>query len=426
MGLSLNKRDYDIFLSYAHAEKSFVQSLYAWLQDVAGFQVWWDCRDLAAGARLATDLQKGIGRCRAIVLVASDESLSRGWVQNEYNAAMDELANDEGFRMVVLRMANANVETLMKGISWIDVPEAVLTADLAVEVIRALYPGEKQPNPATSRDVYISASWHANDNASARTVCRCLVEQGLRLIGDSKDQMGFGAGNRIEQIISSCGAFVAIIPFRGEGMAVAREGPYKYFLREVDLARRLGLPTLVIADPRVTPPEEEAGLWLPMQTEANSLPEVVGAPLHSLWDRWRASPHPHYVFCAMDLESADTRLTSQIRQLIQRITSMPTKVGNEVHEGNSENVNAAVRRAVCQAFLVLADLTDDNLNTCIEAGMALASETNLELIASGAPRRPPFMLRERNMPTYTDRLQQIGLIHKLMRPYRRRVINAEL
>lgn len=220
-------------------------------------------------------------------------------------------------------------------------------------------------------------------------------------MGLSKDQMGFGAGNRIEQIISSCGAFVGIIPFRGEGMAMASEGPYRYFLREVDLARRLGLPTLVIADPRVTPPEEEAGSWLPMQTEANTLPEVVGAPLQSLWDRWRASPHPHYVFCAMDLESADTRLTSQICQLIQRITSMPTKVGNEVHEGNAENVNAAVRRAVCQAFLVLADLTDDNLNTCIEAGMALASETNLELIASGAPRRPPFMLRERNMPTYT-------------------------
>jgi hypothetical protein len=36
------------------------------------------------------------------------------------------------------------------------------------------------------------------------------------------------------------------------------------------------------------------------------------------------------------------------------------------------------------------------------------------------------MLRERNMPTYRDRIEQIGLIHKLSRPYRRRVINAEL
>lgn len=426
MGLPLNQRDYDVFLSYAHAEKPFVQQLYGWLQDMAGLQVWWDCRDLSAGAPLATELQKGIGRCRAIVLVASDESLARGWVRNEYNAAMDERANFEGFRMVVLRMANANVEQLMKGISWIDVQDGALTADLALEMLRALYPGENQPNPATCRDVYISASWHGDDNTSAKAVCRLLAEQGLRLIGDSRDQKGFGTGNRIEQIMSSCGAFVGIIPFRGEGTALAGEGRYKYFLQEIDLARRLGLPSLVIADPRVSSPQAEAGLWLPMETEATTPPEIVQKPLQSLWDRWRSSPHPHYVFCAMDLDSEETRLTSQIRQLIQRITSMPTKVGNEVHEGNPENVNAAVRRAVCQAFLVLADLTGDNLNTCIEAGMALAAETNLELIAAGAPRRPPFMLRERNMPTYADRLQQIGLIHKLMRPYRRRVINAEL
>ncbi len=81
---------------------------------------------------------------------------------------------------------------------------------------------------------------------------------------------------------------------------------------------------------------------------------------------------------------------------------------------------------VCDAFLVIADLTDDNVNACIEAGMALAVGTNLELLAAGEPRRPPFMLRERNMPTYRDKVQQIGLIHKVCLPYRRRVINAEL
>lgn len=128
----------------------------------------------------------------------------------------------------------------------------------------------------------------------------------------------------------------------------------------------------------------------------------------------------------MDLACEDIRLTGPVRQLIQLITAMPTVVGNEVHEGNPENVNAAVRRAVCDALLVIADLTDDNLNTCIEAGMALATGASLELLAAGPARRPPFMLRERNLPTYGDRLEQIGLIHKLSRPYRRRVINGEL
>jgi hypothetical protein len=127
MGLPLNKRDYDIFLSYAHSERKFVERLYQWLRQSAGFEVWWDDRELSAGALLATDLQKAIERCRGVLLVASDESLTRGWVQAEYNAAMDERANHNGFRMVALRMGNADAEQLMRGISWIDVPNGIIT-----------------------------------------------------------------------------------------------------------------------------------------------------------------------------------------------------------------------------------------------------------------------------------------------------------
>ena len=111
----------DIFLSYAHSDRPFVEKLYRWLQESAGLQAWWDDRDLSAGAMLATDLQRAIERCRAVLLVASDESLARGWVLNEYNAAMDQRANFRGFRMVALRMGGAQVEELMKGISWINV-----------------------------------------------------------------------------------------------------------------------------------------------------------------------------------------------------------------------------------------------------------------------------------------------------------------
>jgi len=78
MGLPLNKRDYDIFLSYAHSEYVFVERLYEWLRQSAGLEIWLDNRELSAGALLATDLQKAIERCRGVLLVASDESLARG------------------------------------------------------------------------------------------------------------------------------------------------------------------------------------------------------------------------------------------------------------------------------------------------------------------------------------------------------------
>jgi hypothetical protein len=102
---------------------------------------------------------------------------------------------------------------------------------------------------------------------------------------------------------------------------------------------------------------------------------------------------------------------------------MPTIVGNEIHE---EPLQTAIIKKICNAFVVLADLTDDNLNTCIEAGMGLAARTNVELMTRGVPRRPPFMLRALQMPNYQDDLEQIGIAHKIIRPYRRRIINAEL
>ena len=144
MALPLNKRDHDIFLSYAHSDRPFVEKLYRWLQESAGLQAWWDDRDLAAGAMLATDLQLAIERCRAVLLVASDESLARGWVLNEYNSAMNQRANFRGFRMVALRMGNAEVKELMGGISWIDVADGEFTADIALQTILIIRSGIKK------------------------------------------------------------------------------------------------------------------------------------------------------------------------------------------------------------------------------------------------------------------------------------------
>ena len=88
MALPLNKRDHDIFLSYAHSDRPFVEKLYRWLQESAGLQAWWDDRDLSAGAMLATELQRAIERCRAALVVADAASLARGGVVHEFNPGM--------------------------------------------------------------------------------------------------------------------------------------------------------------------------------------------------------------------------------------------------------------------------------------------------------------------------------------------------
>jgi hypothetical protein len=160
-----------------------------------------------------------------------------------------------------------------------------------------------------------------------------------------------------------------------------------------------------------------------MDTNANECPDEVACAIQDLWENWQNPPQPQYIFLAMDLESDAVRVGGPIRYLIERVTGMPTMVGNEVLGGQ---VQAEIRKKVSRAFVVIADITDDNLNTCIEAGIAIACGANLELLARGKPRRPPFMLRDQQMPTYESEVEQLGVIHRIARRYRRRILNAEL
>ena len=425
MSLPLNKRDFDVFLSYAHKDQVFVRQLYRWLTEQAGLKVWHDEVQLPGGSLLATDLGNAIGRCRGILLVASEESLNKGWVAAEYNCAMDERANVEGFRVVALRLANADVRNFMRGITWIDATAPSLDAPMALALVSAFYPSAKLPSPAGARDVYVSCSWQAADKSSAVAVCTEGVAQGLRLVGDAKDQQGFGEGDRVERIIASCGAFVGIVPWRQDPGEVRRDsGPYKYFLREMEIAASLGLPSVIVADPRVSRADGPDGHWLPMDTDAAVCPPAVTAALGALWDDWVAPPAPQYIFWALDLNSPAAAAGGAMRRLVEQVGGMPVVVGNEIQ---SDSLHASIMAKICNAFLVMADITDDNVNSCIEAGMALAAGTNVRLIAQGKARNPPFMLRAAGqLLGYADAAEQVGVLHRLVRPFRRRILNAEL
>ncbi len=424
MSLSVNKRDYDIFLSHAHRDKEFVEFLYHWLTKKVGFNVWYDAIELSGGAMIASDLQTAIKRCKGMFLIASDVAVGKGWVKIEYNTAMDQKANHEDFRIVPLRINNANVEDfLMPGLTWIDVSTDSFNLETAVAIIKAFYPGEKRPNPRNSRDVYISCSWGENDDTSAIAVKRNLIDSGFRLIGDSKDQVGFGTNNRVERIISSCGALVSIIPYRDCNIANSSDKPYRYFIQEIDFAVKLGIPCLVIADPKVTRSDGSDKDWFRMETGDTVCPVEIKEALKSLWAEWISPPSPKFIFCAMDLDNKAASLNGPIRNLIERVTGIQTIIGTEVME---EPINISIIEKIRESFLIIADITDDNLNTCIEAGMGLIAKNNVAIIAQGESRRPPFMLRPLQMLTYSNDIEQIGLVHKIVWPYRRRVINAEM
>ncbi|HEX6010309.1 MAG TPA: toll/interleukin-1 receptor domain-containing protein [Geminicoccaceae bacterium] len=427
MVLPVSKRDFDVFLSHAHVDRAFVDQLHGWLTEVAGLNVWYDAKQMA-GQGIASGLKGGIERSRAAIVVASTEALSRGWVKQEVDVVLDERSRSQDFRVIALRLADAKADELVRGLSWIDVPDGKLTPTVAASILCGFHPVERWPDPSTSRDVYVSASWQSSDNASALAVCRRLIATGFRLIGDSRTQRGF-SGDRVASIMASCGAAVVVIPYRGSDRARSGEAPYKYFLQEHDQAQALQLPLLVVADPRVRREDGDDGSWLRMPTDAGTCPPEIDASIEALWEEWRGPTRRHLAFYATDLTAEAARRGSDVRRVLELVTGMPTRVGTDIQ---APSLQAAIMRALGEAFLVVADITGNerdrfNIDVCIEAGMALAAGSNVELMAAGDPRSPPFMLRGcGQLTTYRDEVEQLGSIRRIAWGFRRRVINTEL
>ena len=186
---------------------------------------------------------------------------------------------------------------------------------------------------------------------------------------------------------------------------------------------------LAIADPRIRREDGDDNSWHRMPTDADTCPPEIEAGIEALWDNWREPAHGYLVFYATDLASDAARRGSDVRRLLELVTGMATRVGTDIQ---ARSLQSAIMQALGEAFLVVADITGTerdrfNIDVCIEAGMAIAMGSNLELMAAGEPRSPPFMLREcGQLTTYRDAVEQLGKIRRIAWGFRRRVINTEL
>jgi len=276
-----------------------------------------------------------------------------------------------------------------------------------------------------TKDVYVSCSWRSipeREFQLSSIVCSIIAKEGIRLIGDSKDQKGFG-DNRVESIISSCGALVAILPDRGGG----KTSPY--MIKEVEFAMKLDIPYIIITEKTVDLPElmlnkafdvvriEEEVLY-PMDLEKLVLPVI-----QLLKEEWIDPRCSHYVFFGTSIAEQHKYRNQIIKRLIERVVAMPCVMGEEIREGK---IQETIREMIISSFLVIADISDENLNTCIEAGIACGAKRPLHLISSGPRRSPAFLFRDQQIWYYSSDIEILGKIHAIVFPYRRRIINYEL
>jgi hypothetical protein len=81
------RKRYDVFLSYGHGDAPWVEILAGNLHR-CGLDVFLDRWEIVPGSELASSLQEGLAEAETVMLVVSDCSLGRPWVEAELNAAL--------------------------------------------------------------------------------------------------------------------------------------------------------------------------------------------------------------------------------------------------------------------------------------------------------------------------------------------------
>ncbi len=103
-----------IFISYAHADTSFVQRLQADLQQ-RGFAAWVDVAGLSGGQQWRRELEAAIDRSQVLLVVLSPEAVDSRYVQIEYGYAID-----EGKLVIPLYCRACHVPMELRNTQWVD------------------------------------------------------------------------------------------------------------------------------------------------------------------------------------------------------------------------------------------------------------------------------------------------------------------
>ncbi len=417
-GRKLQKRGYDFFISYGHADVERVRRVVSYLTKPCGLKVWFDAESGNAAQRSSELLGDAIGNARGAIFFASAGWQQSTWCRNEYEMALAEQRAQDGYEIVSVRIDDSEPP------AWFNVAEVVdlRTSDPAAtaRLLRSLA-SDVPHRFDNAQDVYLSAPW-SRPTQSTRLAVAALQATGWRLVGDSPDLPHFGQ-SRVEAIMRTTRGVVAVLPY----MPSEPLGTSRFILEEAELARRKRLPLLLIVEAGVQlPPHLIDGAFqgtsVVVQGDSGAGPELVAA-LDAFDDKLEGvhlSDTSAYIFLAGSLRD-DEASSKDLSTVIERASNMACVRGERML-GN--NIQEAIIDSVRRAMVVIADVTDDHRNTLIEAGIALGSGTPVKLIAhtpDGILPKKRFMFEGQELHGYSSPEERLGICYWIARQYRRRI-----
>lgn len=402
------QKKFDIFLSHSSKDNDFSRMLFYHLER-AGLNIWYDESSLIGNAALTSDLPTFINESKALLVVLSKNSNKSGWVKDEYNYAKNLLYKGE-LTIIPVVIDECELPGFYANYKWIDCRNG-LTLDSFFNILSTFYGTEDKIQGMT--DIYVSYSWRNEDQNIVQSVFKRLRRKQYRIVGDAYDHTSYDNDNRIVKIMETCGGFIAIVPYR------EKTNTSRYILDEIKKAEECKLPGLLFADSRVEDLEDLTNYpIIRIDPSLSDTEDTIKEGLSHLYPKKPKTPH---IFYATELDKSRKDLNRMIRNIAGITVSLPCLLGEEVNNGNLQQ---QIVDRIQQSYVMIADISNHNgrYNTCIEAGIARGANRELYLVAQGERHSSPFMFRDMNVRYYTDDIELLSSIHKILRPYRRKIL----
>jgi hypothetical protein len=414
----LQKRPYDLFVSYAHLDEALVSPIVKWLE-MAGLKVWYDTTSGDASRRSSDLLGRGLQSARGAIFFLSPNWVASTWCRDEHEVALTERRDSESYLVIAAQLGPLSLPTWFKLANVLDF--STFDAKSAVELLRSLDP-DPPGRLDNDQDVYFSGPW-SRPSDTAKQILRLMSDQGWRVIGDSPDHPNFkNATERITSIVETCRGLVAVLTYN-ETKPPCYTSPF--IIAEVEIALRLQRPFLLFYENKVEVPGALAvgsfgGKSIP--TPDDGVIDPVRRAIVALDEelaRLRYSDKHAYSFLASSLDkSGEPEL---LQAAVEQATKLPCVRGVEMQ---GQHVQRAIVDRIQNASFCIADVSDDNKNSLIEAGVALGAGTPLHLLS-----KPPqdnsyktrFLFQDLEMNWYSNPLERIAHGYRIARAYRRRV-----
>jgi hypothetical protein len=399
---SLQKRPNDLFVSYAHADRARVDPIVAWLR-LAGLKVWYDESNGDASQRNSTLLGKGLSSARGALFVLSSNWYASTWCTDEHEGALNERRESGGaYLLMAVRIDESEIQTWFKISQVLDL--RTFDSAIATALLRSM-----SPTPPSrfdcKQDVYLAAPWSRQSEAVKPAIAALRSTQ-WRIVGDSPDLPHFeSAESRIQSIILTARGLVAVLGFDASKLP-HRCSPW--ILQEAEIAQRTGCPYLLFAEEGVTPPES-----LVAQSVGAQAISLAGTPaarplieaLDNFDDEIMRRPYREartFSFLATSLRGSASEMDELISG-IQHASNIECVLGQRLA---AEHAQRAIIDRIRNAAFVIADVSDGNRNSLIEAGSL----------------KTRFMFQDREIHWYRTPLERIGTVYRLARAYRRRIL----